>query len=356
MPFTLHIVGSKSLGGAERFALRLVSALAERGAPLALVARQGSEVVGQTPAGVPLHESPMKTVWDPLSKLALSRLLKRLRPDLAQTYMGRATRLTRLPSGRRPVHVARLGGYYKLDGYRHAHAWIGNTKGLCDYMVQGGLPAERVFHIYNFIDPPPAVTPATVTAARRELGIPDDALLLMTAGRFVEVKGQCHLLDAFARLPREIGGRPLWLVMVGDGLLRPALEAQAATLGIAPRIAWTGWRTDPAPYFEMADLVVFPSLENETLGNVILEAWVHDKPLVTAAFRGAREIVHADEDALMVPCADAPALADAIRHALADPPAAQAMAACGRTRVLREFSRDAIVDQYLALYGRLLGV
>ena len=354
MAHSLHIIGSKTLGGAERFCLRLVEALHERGEPVTTAYRQGSEVVAENPTGVPLYESPMRTVWDPLSKRALSNIIRRVEPDIVQTYMGRATRLTRLPQARGAVHVARLGGYYKLKGYLHAHAWIGNTKGVCDYMVRSGLPGHRVHHIYNFIDPPEASPMEATAGVRRGLGIPDEAIALVTAGRFVEVKGHRYLLEAVSRLPAEIAGHPVYLVMVGEGMLGEALRRQAVDLGIEERVVWTGWQTAPGRFYEMADLIVFPSLEQETLGNVILEAWAYGKPLVTAAFRGAREITVHGEDAWQVPCQDAAALADGIAAVLAEPALAAEMATRGSARVHAEFSRDAIVRQYVELYNVLL--
>jgi hypothetical protein len=355
LPSSAHVIGSKTLGGAERFYLRLLDALHERGANVNALLRRGSEVVAHVPAGVPVIETPMRTVWDPWSRHRLAKALHAVKPDIVQTYMGRATRLARLPRGSRPVHVARLGGYYKLDGYRHAHAWIGNTRGLCDWLVAAGLPADRVFHIGNFIDLPAAFPPDRFAGLRTELAIAAEALVLVTAGRFVPVKGLGFLIDAFARLPATVDGRPLQLVLVGDGPLRGALERQADQAGLTGRVLFAGWQTDLAPYYAMADLVVFPSLEAEAFGNVILEAWVHATPLVTARFRGARELTRHGEDAWQVPCGDASALAAGIATVLADGGLAAALAAAGHARVAREFSRDAVVDAYLALYRSLLG-
>lgn len=349
MTFSLHAIGSKGLGGAERFCLHLVQALRAAGERVAVLARQGSEVPRIVSDGLELFESPMRTVWDPWSKRDVTRLIERLRPDIVQTYMGRATRLTRnRPRG--TVHVARLGGYYKLDGYRHADAWVGNTRGVCDYLVANGFPARRVFHIGNFIDPPPPA-PAPDRAA---YGIPDDALILMTASRLVEVKGHRFLLEAFARLPREFDGRPLWLAIVGDGPLADALRIQARQLKIDDRIFWAGWQVDPAPYFRLADLVVFPSRERETLGNVLLEAWAFERPVVATNFRGAREIARHGEDAWCVPC-DAPlALAAGIRRVLEDPALVRELTRMGQAKVKREFSRDTVIARYRELYRSLL--
>ncbi len=350
-----HVIGSKTLGGAERFFLRLLDALHRHGEPVHAFLRRGSEVTPHLPAGVAVTETPMRTVWDPWSRHALARALRGAQPDVVQTYMGRATRLTHLRPGGRPVHVARLGGYYKLDGYRHAHAWVGNTRGLCDWLVAQGLPGVRVFHIGNFIDLPASVTRGQSAALRAQLGVADDDWLLVTAGRFVPVKGLAFLIDALARLPAAVGGRTLRLVLVGDGPLRAGLERQIAQSGVADRVVLAGWQTDPAPYFAMADLVVFPSLDQETFGNVILEAWAHAKPLVTAGFRGARELTRHGEDAWQVPCGDAAGLATGIETVLRDPALAAALATAGHARAAREFSRDAVVEAYLALYRRLLG-
>ena len=354
-PLSLQMIGSKALGGAERWFERFAWALAETGAPAQLAIRAGSELDGLDLGPLPLHRLPFQTVWDPWSRHAVNHLVALVKPDIVQTYMGRATRLARFGPGRGPVHIARLGGYYALHPYRHAHALIANTKGLCDWLVRNGIPADRVHHIYNFVDPARPVSAEYISTLRAELGLPDDALVIITAGRFVPVKGLVHLIDALTKLPAEIGGRPLWLALLGEGALGTDLKRQAESSGIGGRIVWAGWRRDPGPFFQMADLVVFPSLEEETLGNVILEAWAWSKPLVTSLFRGAREIVRHGEDAWCVPCADAEAMARGIEAMLRDPAMAGEFARHGRDRVLAEFARGPIMDRYLDLYRRLTG-
>jgi glycosyltransferase involved in cell wall biosynthesis len=349
------MVGSKALGGAERWFVRFAAALAERGTRAELAIRAGSELDVPPPLPLPVHRLPFRTVWDPLSRRAVSRLIARLRPDIVQTYMGRATRLTRLRPGGETVHVARLGGYYALGPYRHAHAWIGNTKGLCDWMVRNGLPAGRVFHVYNFVDPPRPVPAKRIAALRAQCALPDDAWVLLCAGRFVPVKGHRYLLEALSLLPARVAGRPLHLVLLGDGVLGTELRRQAVSCGVDGRVCWAGWRTEPGPFFQMADLVVFPSLEEETLGNVILESWSWNRPLVTSKFRGAREIARHGEDAICVPCGDARLLAQGIAEALRSPDQGREIAKRGLARVRTEFSRGTIMDQYLDLYRMLAG-
>jgi hypothetical protein len=364
-PSSLQLIGSKGLGGAERWFQRFCAALSASEAPVSIGVRAGSGLdraySADASGALMCHRLPFRTVWDPISRAAVSRLIRRLQPEIVQTYMGRATRLTGGLATRggvgarraRPLHVARLGGYYALGPYRHADAWIGNTRQLCDWMIEQGLPPRQVHHIYNFVDPVTARPLHERLQLRDRLGLASDELVLIALGRFVIFKGHAYLLEALSRLPCEIAGRRWRLVLLGDGPLAPQLRRQAQALGLSDSILWLGWRADPARFIQLADLVVFPSLEIETLGNVILEAWANRRPLVTTAFRGAREIARHGQDAWCVPCEDAAALAQGIEQVLRDPELAAAMVRRGYARVEQDFSRAVIMQRYLDLYTEL---
>jgi L-malate glycosyltransferase len=352
---SLHIIGSREMGGAERWFVRFLRAMQGAGEPVSAVVRGGGDLATHHLVGISAAELPMRTVWDPLSRWQVSHHARASRAPIVQTYMGRASRLTHLKPGRGQVHLARLGGYYALHPFRHAHAWIGNTRGLCDWMIQGGLPANRVFHITNFADPAKAVAPDAVAGLRRQIDARPDDWLILHPGRFVPVKGHATLIAAFAALSREIAGRRPRLILLGDGPLRSALEEQARQAGIADRIVWAGWQQEPAPWFHLTDMVVFPSRDHETLGNVVLEAWAYAKPLVCTAFRGAREIARAGEDAWIVPCDDVPALTAGLQAVIADPTLRLALVAAGTRKVVESFGEAAILGQYRDLYAQLAG-
>jgi L-malate glycosyltransferase len=355
MPKSLQIVGSMRSGGAERFFARLSDALHEHGLPVLAVTPPGSDVLKELRTDTPATTTPMRNVLDPLSRLGLSRLIRREGPDIVQTWMGRATRLVHLRRGLRPVHVARLGGYYKVDHYRHAHAWIGNTRGICDYLVREGIPADRVHHIGNFVDPPRVVGEQEVGRLRMAHEIPDDAMCILGVGRHHENKDFTTLIHAFAQLGEEHDHRPLRLVLVGDGPSRPALESQAMELGLADRLVMPGWQSDLAPWYALGDIFVCPS-RHEPLGNVILEAWAHGIPVVATRTQGAEELVTGRENGLLVPIAEADAMAVALTELLDHgSPAWQELAAHGLATVGRHHHRDTVVAAYLHLYQELLG-
>ena len=350
---SLQVIGSKEMGGAERWFVRFVRALLRAGDPVEAVVRRGSELARHHMTGIPTVELPMRSLWDPLSRWEVGRCMRRSEASVVQTYMGRATRLTHLRPGAGQVHIARLGGYYKVAQYRHAHAWVGNTRQLCDWLVQQGLPAAKVFYIPNFAEPAQTVDPGRTGAIRAQLEARPEDWLMLHPARFVWFKGHATMLDALARLPREVAGRRPRLVLLGQGGLREELEAQARRLDIMDRIVWAGWQQDPAQWFHAADMVVFPSREDEPMGNVILEAWSYARPLVVTAFRGAREFVRDGEDARMVPCDDPAALAAAIEAVIRDDALRARLVAEGSRRAVEDFGEAAIVGRYRELYARL---
>ena len=352
-PRSLHVIGGKGSGGAERFAVRLVNALARHGQPVAAVTVAGGEIARAIDPAVRQYHAPMFAVWDRYSRWKINRAIADFGPDVVQTYMGRATRIVRLPSGSRPVHLARLGGYYNLKGYRHAHAWVGNTRGIRDYLTSHGLPADRVHYIGNFVDSPPRAQAAALDTLRTRYGL-EGCRVIVGLGRLHPNKGWADLLNAFAELPALSQGMPLRLLMVGDGPLRQDLEQQSGQLGIASRVHWAGWQNDPAPYYQLADVFVCASV-HEPLGNVILEAWANQALVVSTRAQGPLELMQDGVNGLLAPLADAAGLADVLRTALAlDDEHRARIIESGHGEVTRHYSEAAIVSDYTALYADLL--
>jgi glycosyltransferase involved in cell wall biosynthesis len=354
MIHSMHIIGSRQLGGAEQFYMRFVRALDQRGLAVLAVNRPGCPTNKVMNGTVPQQTVPMRNEWDLFSVLKIRRLIRNAGPLIVQTYMGRATRLTRLPRGSAAIHVARLGGYYKIKGYyRHAHAWVANTRGLCDYLVREGLAADRVYHIGNFVELPFPPVETAVLGWRQSLQIPADAVVLFSLGRFIDKKGFDDLLSAFAQVPRDINGRPVILVIAGDGPLQKPLRHMARQLALTPRLRWVGWQNDPSPYYDLADVFVCPS-RHEPLGNVILEAWAHRLPVITTRTQGALELVAEEESGLLVEIRNPAALAAGI-SALVEAGTAvwRSLAEKGLTSLKHHHTEEAVLKAYLALYAEL---
>ncbi len=191
------------------------------------------------------------------------------------------------------------------------------------------------------------------TTAMRE----PDAVLFV--GRLVEKKGVGHLLEAVARLRQQ--GRPVTLRIAGTGPELGVLQAQAQRLGIGAAVTFLGAvQHERLPdLYRQASVAVAPSVvaaggDQEGFGLVIVEAMGCECPVVASRLPAIDDIARDGETALLVPPADAAALADAIARVLDDPPAAWRRAQAARAQVLAHFDWVSITRHYAALLHGLI--
>lgn len=346
---SIHIIGSRIGGGAENFYARLVNSLAEQ-SPVTAINAPNAPVSKLIDPGVEQVHLKLKNNYDLLTMQAIRKLATANAPAVVQSYMGRATRLTRIPKGRGRVHLARLGGFYNLKAYRHAHHLVGNTQGICDYLLKEGVPADQVHYIGNFVDPIAPPPPEELDALRHELKLPERGPVITCAARFHENKGLPDLLNAFSKVWKN---KPdARLILVGDGPLAENIKKQIDELALNDCIILPGW-TDPKPYYHLADILTSPS-RHEPLGNTILEAWACGKPIVATKTQGAAELLTDGEDGLITPLKNADALADAFMQLINNPQQQSALGSAGTRSLQQRFSRKIITGEYLDLYERLL--
>ncbi|MCX4538318.1 glycosyltransferase family 4 protein [Streptomyces sp. NBC_01669] len=140
---------------------------------------------------------------------------------------------------------------------------------------------------------------------------------LLYVGRLERVKGVHILLDAFRLLLDEHPGATLDIV--GDGADRTALETSAADLTAAGRVRFRGWVSPDAVSEALAasSVVVVPSVWPENFPTVALEALQIGRALVASRVGGLPELV-GEDNGMLVPAGDVPALAEALRPLVGD--------------------------------------
>ena len=200
-----------------------------------------------------------------------------------------------------------------------------------------------------------ALEPAAAAPHRAPAG--SSAFRLLFVGRLVERKGLKHLLDALATMRSR---RPVRLEVVGDGPLRPALEARVAELGLEQVVRFRGFlpETELSAAFAEADAFVLPAVEDakgdvEGLGVVLIEALMHGVPVIASESGGIVDIVRHERTGLLVKPGDAGALADAIDRLASDGALRDRLARDGREHARTTFSWDAIIDRLVDLYTGL---
>jgi glycosyltransferase involved in cell wall biosynthesis len=334
----LHLLGTAGEGGAETYFVDLVTALGRAGVrQAAAVRRHPTREAALTGAGVPVQVFGFSGSLDILTKPRVAGFARRQDTKLALAWMSRAARHT--PKG--PwARIGRLGGYYNLKYYRGFDFLVANTEDIADWIVGQGWPAGQVRCIPNFASAPREAPPLD----RASLDTPAGAPLLLGMGRLHEAKAHDVSLAALKALPDA------WLWIAGVGPEEAKLKALAEALGVADRVRFLGWRTDPSALYRAADVCVFPS-RYEPLGNVVIQAWAHGLPVVAAASQGPAALIEDGEDGLLVPVDDATALAAAVRRLVDAPDLRAGLAAKGRARVAAEFSEAAVVAQWTELFA-----
>ena len=333
------IAGAKH-GGAEAFFERLAIALQNAGLEQRVAVRsEEGRVERLRAANVDVIELPFGGALDFVTRAGLRRLIRDFRPQVVLSWMNRATRFC--PKGDY-VHAARLGGYYDLKYYKECDHLIGNTRGIVQYIQDGGWPASKVHYLPNFVTVPKA-TPVS----RKSLATPEDAPLALVLGRLHPNKGFDVLIEAMAKLPKF----NLWLA--GDGPEREKLEDLAAMRGVKDRVHFLGWREDIPALLAAADMYVCSS-RIEPLGNVVIEAWAAGVPVVATASDGPSELITDGENGLLTPIENADALAHAMQALAADDELRLQFKATGRAAYEAQFSEERVVGLYKEFFERVV--
>jgi glycosyltransferase involved in cell wall biosynthesis len=345
-------------GGMETHLQTLCQELAAEVDVEVLVSSEGRETVRETDGAVPVTRIGTAATFASASvNPGMARAIRRSAADVVHFHHPNPTGvLSYLASGRRGplvvtyhsdiVRQRLLGAVFSpvLHRFlRRANAILATSPDYARSSPVLRRHAERV-RIVPFgirIDEFATADPKVVADLRARFG----PRLVLGAGRLVYYKGFDYLLRAM----RTVDAR---LVLIGDGPLRGALEAQAREAGVADRVTFAGSVPDVAPWYHAADVFALPAIaRSEAFGIVQLEAMAAGTPVVNTRLESGVPFVSRDgETGITVPPADADALAAALDRLLRDPDLRLRLGGAARERVRREFSLERMVADTLAVY------
>lgn len=214
------------------------------------------------------------------------------------------------------------------------------------------MPAERTKVVYlgaPLDEFARSRSQAEIAAARASLGIEPGTIAVGTVTRLMPAKGNRYLVDA---APQVLQAHPrVRFFIIGEGELRAELEAQATALQLGDAFVFTGFTRDVAAALSALDLVVFPSLAEGT-PLTMFEALAMGKPIVATDADGLIDVLTDRKDALVVPKANAAALAAAVNTLLDSPDLAARLAAEARQTGAR-YDIGAFVRKMERLYELL---
>jgi glycosyltransferase involved in cell wall biosynthesis len=361
--FVIHIDTAVTWRGGQNQALLTALGQQARGHRIIVVAhpdgelrRRASQAVETVPIG-PHGEIDLAAAWQ------LSRLLKRWQPDVVHAHDPHAVALggLALSLGRPasdPVLVAARRVDFHIRGnafshwkYRQVTCFVAASHAIAEMLAEDGIARQRVVTIHEGIDID-RVQQAPTVNVHQEFWLPAGVPVVGNIAALVPHKGQKHLVDAAARVVRQVPDAHF--LILGEGELRAPLERQVKELHLEKHVLLPGFRTDVLSLLKAFDVFVMSSV-TEGLGTSVLDAMAAARPIVATRAGGIPEVVVDGETGLLVPIRDHEQLAGAIVRLLTDRDLRDRLARAAAARVRAAFSVDRMVDETLALYETLAG-
>ena len=357
-----HVLSSLQIGGGERMALELAAGQVGAGNDVMVVSLapppDGPLVDAFRARGVGVERVAKRAGFDVTLPLRLAALFRRRRVGVVHTH------------NRQPLIYGALAG--KLAGAKVVHTrhgpgrgtrreqWLRRVAGamLDAYVAVSPALAALAREIHDCGDGKIQVIENGIdvgafggaagerAAARAELGIPADAWVVGSVGRFAVEKNYPLLVRAAAPLL----GPDARLVLVGDGGEAGAIRAEVAARGVAPFASLPGVRHDVPRCLAALDAFALSS-RLEGLPLCALEAMAAGLPVVATAVGGLPALIEDGVTGFLVPSDDEAALGRALAALRADPARARAVGERGRALVRKLYAHDAMVRRYLDLYA-----
>jgi glycosyltransferase involved in cell wall biosynthesis len=224
---------------------------------------------------------------------------------------------------------------------------VGAQENIRLFEREVGRSAKKMRVIHTGIELGRFVPGAGREQVRRELKVDDTDVLVGTVSRLSdERKGVRDFVAACVDVAGDEANARF--VVVGDGVLRTELERQAGGLVRDGRMTFAGWRSDVVPMLAAMDVFVMPS-HFEGGPTSVLEAMAMGKAVVATNVGMVPEVVRDGVDGVVVPPADAGAMAEAVRGLVRDGERRVALGAAALKKAQADFSVDLMVERYLAL-------
>ncbi len=226
------------------------------------------------------------------------------------------------------------------------------SQGVRDYVVeQCRLDPANFRVVYNAIDWSRFQRERNLRL-RQELGAPPDLPLVGLVARLDHWgKGHREFLAAMAVLRKR---HPCLGLIIGGGRRQAEMEQMARNLGLAKAVVFLGHRDDIPDLLAALDIFVLPS-HREGVSLALLEAMAAGLPVIATKVGGLPEVVIHEKTGLLVPAADAEALAQALGRLLEDPSYAKNLGQNARQHVQTYFSIERLGRDINEIYDELVG-
>lgn len=374
-PVILQIIPELGPGGAEQGCIDMVQAITQSGGRAIVVSQGGTRTRmqelsrnGGTHINLPVASKNPWVMW---------KNIRTLQKVIAHHHVDIVHARSRAPAWSAKIACQRMGVYFMTTchaPYNTQNRWkrkynssiasgtrvIAISHYVADYLrAQFGLNDDRIRLIHRGVAlekfHPGAVTPDRLIKIANEWRIPDGARVILLPGRLTRWKGPQILIQAMAELNRP----DLFAVLVGSDQGRDGFAAELHKLihdlGLEGRVRIADHCDDMPAAYMLAHVVVSASIEPEGFGRIPIEAQAMGRMIIATNHGGACETIIHNMTGWLIPPGDVPALTQALQIALdLDPSDQIILGTNGMMNVARNFTREKMMNDTLAVYNELL--
>jgi glycosyltransferase involved in cell wall biosynthesis len=354
----LHTESSVGWGGQEIRILDESAGLIARGHQVAIAAPAEAQIALAAPLrGIPYFPAPIFN-RNFRAIRQLRKVIAEFKPDVVVTHSSTDSWISALATGfgrKIPVVRVRHLGAQVRSSFTSRFIYktvptlvVGTGHAVRDMLIKNvSLDPARVFSVPTGTDTE-KFAPRDRTLARQGSPFSAGDKVAGIVATLRRGKGVPVLLQAAAQ--PEL--RDLKLLVVGDGFQLEPLKQEAAQLGIAERVHFTGHQDDVTRWLNMMDIFVLPALVDEGVPQAMSQAMASGLPVVTTASGAIVELIREGETGLFTPRGEAPALAAGIKRVLDDETLAKRLGANARARIEAGYTRKKMLDDMEALLKR----
>lgn len=341
----IHTIGKRKFGGGERWVVQAAAGLQQLGHKVFVVSKPGS-ILLQKAMEKGVSVKPMNILSD-ISIYHAVRLAGFIRKNKIDVVISKRRDLAVAGLAARlggwPAVIVRSGAPPQKSLRKHvflinslADGLLTNTITIRELYKQHGLPVDDFVEVmYNGV-----VTDDEITAFDFQRLFPGKKIILLAGRLNAANKGYYYLIDAMSMLKSEL--LRLHFYILGDGKDKKQLVEYARKKDVSGSITFAGYVDKPAAYMRACDVFLHTSLY-EGMPNAVMEAMAYARPVIMTDVNGARELSDNGKHAMVIPPADAAAIADALKTMLSAPEKYRLMAQEAQKHVRKTFSQEKMI-------------
>ncbi len=358
----LHLDDGPSWRGGQHQVLLLIHELALRGVKQCLAVQTGSPLAKRAiELPVQVEEFCFRGEFDPFSPARISRISMKFRPNILHAHTSHTHGLMlrcrkRLPDSIRLLSTRRVDfpigrnwfsrRKYNLPGQQ----FIAISRAVRKTLLDAGVSENRIDLVHSGVPPLPPERTGSRDQVRRDFGIREHEVAILSIGALTDHKGHRFLVDA---APRVIKAHPnVRFHIMGEGELRGKLQAQIDRLKIQSHFILHGFVPDARLKQKGFDIYASSS-HLEGLGTSILDAMLANLPVVASSAGGIGDIIMPDQTGILVKAGDPYALAEGLARMIDNESGHGAMTREARVRVENLFSPCSMAKGTLRVYQKI---